>query len=359
MMNNPSPTIGRWAAVAFAGLLVASGITLWRLAEPEVRAADAPASLDPEVYAVVGGQPITREEVEASVAGDLLKLEQERHTTLEKGLEGLIADRLATLEAEQRGITVDELFQQEIAAKVAQPTDEEVDAFYEANKAQIRQPKEEIADQIQRYLMQQQQQSVVSEMLEALKKKHAVTSHLEPFRVAVESSGFPTIGPDDAPVTIVEFSDFECPYCGRIVPTLDKVRSAYPGKVRLVFRQFPLVGIHPNAMQAALASLCAHEQNSFWKMHDAMFGEQRALSATQLKEKAAKLELDTEAFDACLDSDKYAEAVQADMEAGSAVGVSATPALFINGRLISGAQPFENIAAVIDDELGRGGDSTH
>jgi protein-disulfide isomerase len=355
-MNHESPSIGRWAAVAFAGLLVASGITLWRLAEPEVRAADAPASGDPEVYAVVGGQEITREEVEASVAADLLRLEQERHAALEKGLEGLIADRLASVEAEARGITVEELFEQEIADKVSQPTDEEVDAFYEKNKAQIRQPKEEIADQIKRYLMQQQQQSAVAGMLEALKKKHAVTSHLEPFRVTVESSGFPSVGPEDAPVTIVEFSDFECPYCGRIVPTLEKVRSTYPEQVRLVFRQFPLIGIHPNAMQAALASLCANEQQGFWKMHDAMFGEQHALSVEQLKEKAAKLELDTEAFDACLDSDKYEAAVRADIDAGSAVGVSATPALFINGRLISGAQPFENIAAVIDDELDRGGD---
>jgi protein-disulfide isomerase len=340
--------------VAFSLLLLVGGLALWRLAEPEVRAAAAPpASPDPDVYATVGEETITRSEVEAAVAGDLLKIAQERHTALQKGLEGLIADRLATMEAAARGISVEELYAEEIVAKVNQPSDEEVDAFYEANKAQIRQPKNEISDQIKRFLVQQQQQSAVNNMLDSLKAKYAVKSHLEPFRVEVESEGFPALGPASAPVTIVEFSDFECPYCSRIVPTLEQVRENYPDQVRVVFRQFPLTGIHPNAMKAAMASLCAHEQGKFWEMHDSMFDEQRALAVDQLKEKAAGLELDAESFNQCLDSDRHAEAVRQDLEAGTAVGVSSTPALFVNGRLISGAQPYENIAAVIDDELAR------
>jgi len=152
-------------------------------------------------------------------------------------------------------------------------------------------------------------------------------------------------------VTIVEFSDFECPYCSRVIPALEQVLDTYGDQVRLVFRQFPLNNIHPNAQKAAEASLCANDQGKFWEMHDLMFKEQRSLELEQLKEKAARLELDVEAFNECVDSSKYAEAVMSDQEAASRVGVSGTPALFINGRFLSGAQPYEQLAVVIDAEL--------
>ena len=171
-------------------------------------------------------------------------------------------------------------------------------------------------------------------------------------RVEVESEGYPAQGPADAPVTIVEFSDFECPFCSRVVPTLERVKEEYGDKVRLVFRHFPL-SMHPNAPKAAEASMCAHDQGKFWQMHDLMFEEQKQLSVVDLKSKAERLELDTEQFNQCLDSDKYADEVQQDMQAGQQAGVTGTPAMFVNGRLVSGAVPFEQIAPVIDSELAR------
>lgn len=161
-----------------------------------------------------------------------------------------------------------------------------------------------------------------------------------------------TKGPEDAKVTIVEWSDFQCPFCSRVNPTLAQVREEYPEKVKIVFRQFPL-SIHPNAWKAAEASLCAHEQGEFWAMHDAMFADQRNLGVDSLKTMAEELGLDTEEFATCLDSDEYSDAVQADFDAGREAGVSGTPAMFINGRFISGAVPFEQIASVIDSELSR------
>lgn len=169
----------------------------------------------------------------------------------------------------------------------------------------------------------------------------------------VEIAGAPMRGPEDAPVTIVEFSDFQCPYCSRVTPTLERVMNDYDGKVRLAFRQFPLTNIHPMAQKAAEASLCAHEQEKFWAMHDAMFADQGNLGVDALKSKAGELGLDAEQFAACLDSGKYAEEVSSDMKAGQAAGVSGTPAMFINGRFISGAVPYEQVAEVIDDELQR------
>ncbi len=171
-------------------------------------------------------------------------------------------------------------------------------------------------------------------------------------RVQVAAEG-PSLGPENAPVTIVEFSDFQCPYCAAAVPTLDQVMSAYPDKVRLVYRSFPLPQ-HANAYKAAEAGLCADEQGQFWPMHDWMFAHQSQLALTDLKQEAMALGLDSAQFDSCLDSGKYAARVEADLKAGEAAGVSATPTFFINGRELLGAQPFEAFKQIIDEELQAG-----
>ena len=167
-----------------------------------------------------------------------------------------------------------------------------------------------------------------------------------------EAQNAPSVGRAGAPVMIVEFSDFQCPYCQRLAPTLDKVVETYGDRVQLVFRQFPL-GIHANAQKAAEASLCAAEGGKFWEMHDKMFENIHSLASDELKELARSIELDSGAFDECLDSGRYADQVASDIEAGRLAGVTGTPAIFINGRFLSGAQPFEKIASVIDDELER------
>jgi protein-disulfide isomerase len=154
-------------------------------------------------------------------------------------------------------------------------------------------------------------------------------------------------------VTIVEFSDFECPYCGGLFPTLKQVEKNYPQQVRIVYRQFPLNNLHPHAQKAAEASLCANDQQKFWEFHDSMFSNQRELSVPDLKQRAADLKLDTAMFNQCLDSGRHAAAIQLDIDEGARNGVSGTPALFINGRLLSGNQPYGEIKEVIDDELQR------
>jgi protein-disulfide isomerase len=172
--------------------------------------------------------------------------------------------------------------------------------------------------------------------------------------VPIEPGDGPSQGPADAPVTIVEFSDFQCPFCSRLYPTVEQVKSTYGDKVHLVFRQFPL-NFHQFAQKAAEASLCADEQGKFWEMHNAMFSKQDELAVDKLKEKAAGMGLKADQFNACLDGGKYAPKVAEDVKAGSEAGVSGTPALFINGRFISGAVPYADIAKVIDDELQRKG----
>jgi protein-disulfide isomerase len=135
-------------------------------------------------------------------------------------------------------------------------------------------------------------------------------------------------------------------------PVLKQIEDRYKEKVRLVYRQYPLP-THPHAQKAAEASLCANDQQRFWEMHDAMFMDQRNLESPDLKKKAADLKLNSEAFDTCLDSGKYAAAVRRDIQDGAKVGVTGTPAMFINGRFFSGAMAFDDLARVIDEELRR------
>jgi len=168
-------------------------------------------------------------------------------------------------------------------------------------------------------------------------------------RKEVEARG-PARGPENAPVTIIKFADFQCPFSARFVDTLDQVIYKYGNKVRLVFRQYPLP-MHSYAAKAAEASLCAWEQGKFWEMHDAMFENQQEISVDHLKAKAAELGLNADSFNHNLDTGKYADDVQGDYQAGQEAGVTGTPALFINGRFVNGAVPLNEITKIIDDEL--------
>jgi len=310
-----------------------------------------------QVLAIVNGKPVTEADVRASSAEQFKALErdyqQKVHELLENSLDQAVQDRLLEAEAAARGTTKEAVLAD---IKPAAVTDAEVDAFYEQNQAQIQRPKEQIAPQIKAYLEQQGQQKARQAFFDNLQTKYKVEKKLEPIRVEVATTG-PSKGPANAPVTIVEFSDFQCPFCSRLTPTLKQVEQKYGDKVRLVFRQYPLP-FHQNTQKAAEASLCAADQGKFWEMHDAMFAHQDALGVDQLKAKAAELGLNAEQFNSCLDSGKTAAAIQADMKEGSAAGVNGTPAMFINGRFISGAVPLEQVTSVIDDELQRKGVKT-
>ena len=314
-----------------------------------------PAALAQDrVIATINGKAITDAEVFAQSEAEFQALEREQekalHELLEAKLQQLIETRLLEAEAKATGSTSEQIL---AGIKPAEVTDADVDTFYEENKAQINQPKDVIAEKIREYLTQKRQSEERATFMKGLEAKYKVVMSLDPLRVEVAATG-PSVGPANAPVTIVEFTDFECPFCSRVVPSLDQVRAKYGDKVRLVFRQFPL-SFHPHAQKAAEASLCAHEQGKFRELHDAMFQNQKQLEVSTLKTKAAGLGMNAEKFNTCLDSGKFASQVEADMLEGQAAGVSGTPAMFINGRLVSGAVPFEDIAKVIDDELRRKG----
>jgi len=166
----------------------------------------------------------------------------------------------------------------------------------------------------------------------------------------------PSWGPADAPVTVVEFSDFQCPYCARFVTdTYPQIKQQYEGKIRFVFRDFPLSTIHENAEKAAEAAGCANEQGKFWEYHDILFNNQQALDVASLKNYASQLGLDTAAFNQCLDSGTRAQEIQKDYQDGISYGVQGTPAFFVNGLLVSGAQPLSVFQSAIDAALQEAG----
>jgi protein-disulfide isomerase len=171
----------------------------------------------------------------------------------------------------------------------------------------------------------------------------------------VDAGNAPSVGPKNAPVTIVEYSDFQCPFCSRVVPTIKQLEEKYKGKVRVAFRNYPLP-FHDKAQLAAEAALAAHEQGKFWEMHDKLFGNQQALDRPSLEKYAQELGLDMGKFKEGLDSGKFKQAVTADMQSANSLGGGmGTPTFFINGRKIAGAMPVEAFASIIDEELKKKG----
>lgn len=325
-------------------ILTVSAVVWSMLGEPEsATAAEGPGD---KVLARVNGVEITQEEIEKSVAGQLLKLQRDRHELISQAVDTRVRNTLLEAAAEKRGITQEELMEAEVNGKTAEVAAEDVDAFYEARKQQIRQPKERVEDQIRRFIRYE-------DFMKELRAVAEIEMLREPFRVEVDATG-PKKGPDGAQVTIIEFSDFECPFCNRVNPAIQKVLETYGDKVQIVFRQYPL-DIHKNARKAGEASLCADEQGKFWEMHDGMFDNQKNLGVDGLKSIAASVEgIDVPAFNKCLESGRHAETVQRDLIEGATAGVNSTPAFFINGRYLSGAQPFESFSKIIDEELASG-----
>jgi protein-disulfide isomerase len=308
-----------------------------------VAAADGPV-------ATVGGRSISRAELEAHVKSKLIEIDNERYDALKEGLDEMVGDELLKQEAAARKLTPEELEKQEVASKVAEPTDAEIQKVYDENKAQLGgQTLDQVKPRIVTFLKQQASSSKREEFIDSLKSKYKTTIALRPPVVDVATAGRPERGGAKAPVTIIEFSDYECPFCKRAESTVEQVMTTYGDKVKLVYRDYPLP-FHQHARPAAEAANCANAQGKFWEYHKKLFAAPD-LSADKLKSMADETGLDRAKFDDCLSKTEFKAAIDKDIADGSAVGVNGTPAFFINGRMLSGAQPFEKFKEVIDDEL--------
>jgi predicted DsbA family dithiol-disulfide isomerase len=304
--------------------------------------------------ASVDGKAISGGDVEKAIAADLAKLEAQIYELKKSSLNALIDEQLLAQEAGKRGITTAALVQAEVTAKSGTATDEEVAVYYGANQAKLQKDLSAWRDQIRTFLNLQKASARRTVFLDELRAQHKVDVFLKAppiFRAEIVTAGAYAKGPADAPIQLVEFSDFHCPFCKRVEPTLSQVLAKYDGKVRFVYKDFPIDSLHPGARTAAEAARCAGEQGKFWEFHAKVNAGPADSSATTLQGYAQQVGLDAEKFEACRSSRKYQASVQTDVAEGTRLGVNGTPGFFINGRFLSGAQPLEAFTKIIDEEL--------
>lgn len=317
---------------------------------------------DSELVAVLEGESITQDELDEWIKDDLFREQTEdlapgaTYELRSRSLQKLLDERVVDAEAERRGVSTEELMRLEREARGA-ISDEQVTDFYEKNKKNMGgATRDQVADRIRSYLDEARE----GEITAGLRDRAKIEVLLVPPRVTVAAEG-PSVGPAQAPVTIVEFSDFQCPYCARAGALAKQIHERYPTQVRFVFRHLPLERIHPQARGAAEASACADAQGRFWEFHDKIFANQRALAAADLQGYAKELGLDTKAFEQCVGERKFQSLVDRDLAAAAEAASDAgkrglgTPAFFVNGILLTGARPAEDFYRVIDAELARVG----
>lgn len=308
------------------------------------------------VVAKIGDVEVTEEEMLKSIEGQVYDAEVKLHELKMGRIRALVLKTLMDADPKKKGLSNDEFLEKYIASTV-KVTDKDINAFIEERKI----PKENINDQIKekvrQFLEVEKKKEAIENWIGQKTKKNPIEVYIqEPKRPVyeVELGNAPFTGGADAKVTIVEFSDFQCPFCAKGAELMDQVKKKYGNKVKIAFKNYPLP-FHTHAKDAAHASLCAHEQKAeaFWKMHDAMFGDQTKLSREDLKASAKKIGINAEDFDKCMASNKFMAAIEADVEQGKELGVQSTPTFFVNGQLVQGAYPIEVFSEIIDKELAK------
>lgn len=331
---------------------------------PPSAAATAPPSAgglaDDFVVASWNGGQVTYGELRTKTSDQLRAMETEyqlnRYETQSQALDQLVIQALLEAEAKRQGkADIDALLRAEIEEKVAPPSDQEVTEFYPVVARQLGGATlEEARPMLAQELIRRKQQEAYVAYVEKLRADASLTSglpypELPRVDVAVQPTD-PIRGSVDAPVTVVQFAEYQCYYCMKVGPTIDRVLAEYDGKVRVVFKDYPLPS-HSRAQPAAIAAHCAGDQGKYWEMNKVLLDNQQALNDSDLRAYAQQLKLDVAAWDTCVASGKFDPVVQGNIQEATRVGVSATPTFFVNGTLISGAQSFDRFKALIDREL--------
>lgn len=307
------------------------------------------------VVATWAGRSIRQSEVDAKVRDELVKLEDQMFELRSEAAERIAIEAIIADKAKAAKQSEDEWLSLNVEKGVPEPTDAQIESLYQKARSRIpagmsfEDVKPQLRQAVLRELRAKRAREVFAQLKEEAGFKLLIAAPEKP-RKPVDTSG-PSRGASDAKVVIVEFADFECPYCTKAHETVQEVMKAYEGKVRLVFKHYPL-SFHPKAPRAAAAAWCAEAQGRFWEFHDALFASGE-LDEDALKMQAKNVGLDDLKFSKCLESAAAMEAVKKDLNAGKNAGVDGTPAFFINGIMLSGAQPEDAFRRVIDAELQR------
>lgn len=306
------------------------------------------------VVAKFGDIKVTDKDLNSKIAAEIFEAETKVFDLKFNQIKAVIIDKMIEKENKDKSMTTDQYIEKNIVSKI-NISDKQIKDFIKERKIPKEHLNPQIKTRIKDFLVGQEKLKAIDKWL----AKQTKSKPIEVFipkpkrpRFDVSVGNAPSFGSKDAKVTIIEFSDFQCPFCAKGADILNDIKKKYGKKVLVSFKQFPL-DFHKQAKVAAVASLCANEQSTdkFWKMHDKMFANQNKLSPKDLKALAKEIGLDTKKFDACIDSNKFMAVVEADINQGKGVGVKSTPTFFVNGMMINGAQPMEVFSELIDSEL--------
>lgn len=327
-----SQTLSRVALVA-AFLLAGAGSTL--------------AQSDSTVVAEVGGVKVTLGDLNQEESPKLLSARYTYYQAQSKALDDLVDQKLLELKAKSENLTVDQLIDRDIKSQVKDPTEDQMKVYYEGLETD--QTYEAVRDKILEKIRQLRTEKARTAYIKALRAQTSVHVMLESPEANVDVADAPKLGPGSAQVTLVEFADYECPYCQRVAPDVKKLRQDFGDKIAFTYKDFPLP-MHSRAEKAAEAARCASKQSKYWEFHDELF-HSKELDVDQLKAQARALKLDPLQFDKCLDSGEEATAVERDRKEGERLGISGTPSFFINGHYLSGALDYAALRKVVEQQL--------
>ncbi len=338
-----------------------------------------PAAGGSPVVAAVDRQQLTDAEIDATIAQrpvdermNWYEAQESQYQVRKQMIQSILEDRMLDLEATARKITRADYMEEEIG-KIPEPKARDIQDLFDRNKDRLRgQTLDQVRPRIVQSLQQQERNRRRDALIRKLEKKYGAVIYLQqpepPVIDIAVSPDVPQRGDTDAQVTMIEFSDFQCPYCQQVKDSLDQAYKKYSGKVKHVYYNFPLTQIHEFAYKAAEAGYCANEQKKFWDYREEFFARQRDFSQNRtIQDEQARLKanldilravakaakIDADPFISCIEAGKYTQRVQQDLDTGRAAGVSGTPAIYLNGRPLRGAKPLDAILAAIDKELGK------
>jgi protein-disulfide isomerase len=306
------------------------------------------AQQNPEVLAQVNGDKLTTSDLEQKEGSRLLQARYQYYQTEKKALDELIEQHLLETEAHRQGITLEQLLQREVDSKVKDPSEDQLQVYYEGLDA--KEPYDKMRDKIRDHIRETRASKLRTAYIESLRSKANIMVELAPPLANVDTENAAAIeGRRDAPIQLVEFADYQCPYCQKVNQDVVKLLEEYKGNVAVIYKDFPLP-MHPHAEKAAEAARCAGEQGKFWEYHNLLFKDKK-LEAPDLKQEAKALNLDSAKFDKCLDSGEEEARVKKDQDEGGKLGLSGTPSFFLNGHYFSGAVDYTTLHQMVEQQL--------
>ncbi len=301
------------------------------------------------VVAEIDGTKLTLAEFERKRPTGLFQAKNTFYEAQRKAVEDYIYEYLLERQAQKENLTITQLLEKHVYNTLPKdPPDEALRVYYEG--VDTTEPYEAVRSQILDNVRQRRMTKAKNAYLLALRNSAKVAIKLDPPRADIGFKDTPVRGPQNAPVMLVEFADYECAYCQQIQPALDRLEAQYKGKIAFAYKDFPLP-MHSHAAKASEAAHCAGAQGKYWEYHDMLYATKQ-LEVPQLKESARALKMDGAAFDKCLDSGAKIEAVRTHAVEGQGLALDGTPSFFINGRFFKGALTYEQLKAIVEEELG-------